>query len=98
MEAKAGNAGGMTRNLDRSIERVSDRAHQAVDRAAGAASSVAERLNEHVDALSEKGEELRALPENWMEGARDYVREHPLAALGIALAAGYVFSMIMRDK
>ena len=91
-------AGGMTRNLDRTIERASDRAHQAVDRAAGAASSITDRLNEHVDALSEKGEELRAMPENWMEGARDYVREHPVAALGIALAAGYLFSMMMRNK
>ena len=71
---------------------------EAVDRAAGAASSVADRLNEHVDALSEKGDELRAIPENWMAGARDYVREHPLGALGIALAAGYLFSMMMRDK
>ena len=33
-----------------------------------------------------------------VEGAREYVREHPIAALGMALAAGYVLSMIMRSR
>ena len=98
MEAKSGNTGGMTKNVDRTIERVSERAHQAVDRAAGAASSVAERIGERVDTLSEQGAALRELPENWMEGAREYVREHPVASLGIALAAGYLLSMMMRSK
>ena len=32
----------------------------------------------------------------WVEGAAEYVREHPIAALGIAAAAGYLFSMISR--
>lgn len=99
MEAKGnGGMGGMTKNMDRTIERASDRAHQAVDRAAGAASSVAERLGERVDALAERGEALRELPESWLEGTRDYVREHPVASLGIALAAGYLLSMILRGK
>lgn len=95
MEAK-GNGGmsGMTKNMDRTIERASDRAHQAVDRAAGAASSMAER----VDAMAERADELRELPETWVEGARDYVRENPLASLGIALAAGYVLSLILRSR
>jgi len=95
MEAK-GNT--MQRNLDRNIERVSQSAHHAVDRATEAASSVAERLGEHAETLAEKRDELMELPENWMEGAREYVREHPLASLGIALATGYLLSMIMRSK
>ena len=95
MEAKASS---VSRNMDKTIEQVSDRAHSAVDRAAGAASSVAGRLGDRIDALAERGEELRELPETWMEGARDYVREHPFASLGIALAAGYLFSMMMRGK
>jgi ElaB/YqjD/DUF883 family membrane-anchored ribosome-binding protein len=86
------------RNLDRNIERVSQGAHHAVDRASAAASGVAERLGETVEQLSEKKDELLELPETWVEGARDYVREHPLASLGIALAAGYIFSMLMRSK
>jgi ElaB/YqjD/DUF883 family membrane-anchored ribosome-binding protein len=94
MEAKSNTMGGVSRN----IERASDRAHQAVDRAAGAANSVAERLGEHVDTLADKRDELMELPETWMESARDYVRENPLAAVGIAVAAGYLFHMITRSR
>jgi len=36
------------------------------------------------------------LPQDWMETTRDYVRENPLQALGIALAAGYLLHMITR--
>jgi len=38
------------------------------------------------------------MKDNWVEGAREYVREHPVAALGIAVAAGYVLSMLMRSR
>ena len=77
------------RNMDKNIDRLSQGAHQVVDRAASAASSVASRVGE-------KGEEWLEMKDNWVEGARDYVREHPIAALGIAAAAGYLFSMISR--
>jgi ElaB/YqjD/DUF883 family membrane-anchored ribosome-binding protein len=78
-----------TRTLDKNIDRLSQGAHQAVDRASSAASSMAERVGQ-------KGEEIWEMKDNWVEGARDYVREHPIAALGIAAAAGYLFSMISR--
>ena len=95
MEAKTST---MQRNLDRNIDRASQGAHNAVDRASAAASSVAERLGEQVDTLAEKRDELMELPETLLEDARDYVRDHPIAAVGIALAAGYLLSMIMRSK
>ena len=62
-----------TRNLDKSIDRLSHGAHQAVERA------------------GQKGEELMEMKDHWVEGAADYVREHPIAA-----AAGYLFSVISR--
>jgi ElaB/YqjD/DUF883 family membrane-anchored ribosome-binding protein len=73
------------------IDRVSDSAHEAIDRAAAAASSVAGRISDTGDALME-------MPQNWIDDAREYVREHPLASLGMALAAGYILSMIMRSN
>lgn len=95
MEAKGNTvASGMTRN----IERVGDRAHKAVDRATDAATSMAERLGEHADTLAEKRDELMELPETWLEGARDYVRENPLASIGIALAAGYLLHVFTRSR
>lgn len=70
-----------------SIERMSQSAHKAIDKAASVASDYAGRM-------SEKGEQLMSIPEDWMETAREYVREKPFQALGIALAAGYLLHLI----
>lgn len=75
-------------NEDR-IERMSQSAHEAIDKAASVASDYAGRV-------SAKGEELMAVPQDWMDAARDYVRAKPLQALGIALAAGYLLRLITR--
>ncbi|HSU63629.1 MAG TPA: hypothetical protein VLJ12_07155 [Burkholderiales bacterium] len=73
-------------NEDR-IERMSQSAHDAIDKAASVASDYAGRV-------SAKSEEWMAMPQDWMESARDYVREKPFQALGIALAAGYLLHLI----
>jgi ElaB/YqjD/DUF883 family membrane-anchored ribosome-binding protein len=80
-----------TRSGSDHIERASSTAHEAVDRVAQTASQYAERFGEQAEALME-------MKDNWVEGARDYVREHPIAALGMAVAAGYVLSMLMRSR
>ena len=74
----------LTSSTHKQVERMGDTAHQAID----AAAAYAERVGE-------KAEELKEMKENWVEGARDYVREHPVGALGIAVAAGYVLSLVM---
>ena len=73
------------------IDSLSQSAHQTVDRAAQAASDVAERW-------SEKADELMSQGVTWIEDAREYVKEHPFASLGIALAAGYLLSMMTRGR
>lgn len=73
------------------LDSLSQTAHQTVDRATQAASEVAERWGEKADELMSQGE-------TWIEDARDYVKEHPMAALGIALAAGYLLSMMTRSR
>ncbi len=97
METKSGN-GGMQKTAEKSIDSYTQTAHHAVDRAAEAAAAAAGRLGERVEALSAKGEELFEMKDQWIDGARDYVREHPFQALGIAVAAGYILSMMMRSK
>ena len=69
------------------VERVGETAHQAIDTAAG-----------YAGRLDEKAEEWMEMKDDWVEGTREYVREHPIAALGIAVAAGYVLSMFMRSR
>ena len=67
------------------IERVSSGAHGTVERAATMAASAADRL-------LVKRDELAQATDEWVETTRGYVREHPLAAVGFALAAGYLLS------
>ncbi len=97
MEPKSG-SGGMQKNVEKGVESYSRTAHQAVDRAAEAASAAAGRVSEQIEALGAKGEELLEMRDQWVDGAREYVREHPFQALGIAVAAGYLLSMMMRSK
>lgn len=80
-----------TRSTDKTVDRLSQSAHQAVDRAANAASSYAERFGE-------KSDELMQMPQDWLETARDYVRANPMQAMGMALAAGYLLSILMRSR
>lgn len=69
------------------IDRLSESAHAAVDRAAQTAAQMAERVGA-------KGEELFAMRDDYVEAARDYVKQNPIMAIGIALAAGYLFGKI----
>jgi ElaB/YqjD/DUF883 family membrane-anchored ribosome-binding protein len=73
------------------IERLSDGAHRVVDEAANRAGAIADRFGE-------KADELMEMKEDWFEAGRDYVREHPVAALGIAVATGYLLSIVMRSR
>ena len=73
------------------IDRLADSAHGAIDRATQTAAQVAERFGE-------KGEELLAMKDDYIGTARDYVKENPLMALGIALAAGYLFGKITSGR
>lgn len=86
MESKSSTAG-----TQKHIERVGDGAHRVVDQATNRASAIADRFGE-------KADELMEMKEDWLEATRDYVRDHPVAALGIALAAGYILNAITRGR
>ena len=72
-----------TAAAQKQIDRLADSAHGAIDRA----SEMAERLGDKTD-------ELWGMKDDYMESARDYVKQNPLMALGLALAAGYLFGKI----
>ena len=62
------------------------------------ASSTEERLREAAAAgeqrLRETGEEARIAAERAMDHVREYTKENPLAAAGIAFAAGVILSRL----
>ena len=78
-------------NLAPVVERVAAGAHDAVDRAAGAATAAA-RL------VEKKSEVLKAAQERYLEGCRERVRDNPLAAIGIAMAAGIALSFLFSRR
>ena len=70
------------------VDRVAASAHQAVDKAAGAANAA-----RAVDKKS--GKLLKTMQERYIDGCRDAVRDKPLATIGIAVAAGFVLSLLL---
>lgn len=70
-----------------SLDRLSESAHAAVDRATQTAAQVAEQFGA-------RSEDLLAMKDEYVEAAREYVKENPFVAVGIALAAGYLFGKI----
>ena len=63
------------------------------------AGSAEERLREAAAAgeqrLRETGEEARVVAERAMDHVREYTKENPLAAAGIAFAAGVILSRLL---
>ena len=69
------------------LSRLGDTAHQTMGRVSDYASHAADRL-------SERGHELIDMQGRAWESARIYIREHPLAAIGIAIAVGLLISRL----
>jgi ElaB/YqjD/DUF883 family membrane-anchored ribosome-binding protein len=71
------------------IDRAAELAHNAVDKAANAAAPTA-------DWLEEQGENLAATRKKLVDGTSEYVSEHPLKSVAIALIAGLLIGRIFR--
>lgn len=65
--------------------------HEAVERLAGVAAQA-------VDKAELSGEYLMAKQAKAVRGARGYVREQPLTAVGVALASGFLLSWALRQR
>jgi ElaB/YqjD/DUF883 family membrane-anchored ribosome-binding protein len=102
-----------TSNLERgraedqsAVNKTAAAAHSTVDKVASAATPAADRLaagaHQMVDKVAEmaaaKGEQLRVQQEQLIESCRGYVRDNPITALGIAVAAGFVLSRILSNR
>jgi ElaB/YqjD/DUF883 family membrane-anchored ribosome-binding protein len=74
-----------------SIDRMTASAHHAVDRMASAAATAAERLSGANTRLSESTQE-------WRDETVDYVRAHPMTAVGVAFLVGFLLSRLTRGR
>lgn len=75
----------LTEDVSTAASHLSDKAHETYNRVSGAASDAVNRI-------SERSRELLDSPT--AQNARTYVREHPLAAIGIAVAVGLLISRL----
>ena len=73
------------------VDRMTSGAHDVVDRVAGVATQAAQTL-------SVTGKKLKGAEQKVAAGARGYLREHPVASLGVALAAGVVLSRLFSTR
>jgi len=77
---------GLSDKATAGIDRMTSGAHQAVDRVAQAATTAAEQIGQ-------RGSELRARQAQLSDAARECVRRHPMASIGIALGVGLLLSL-----
>jgi ElaB/YqjD/DUF883 family membrane-anchored ribosome-binding protein len=73
------------------VDRVAASAHEAVDKAAHAATAAAR-------VIDKKGSQLKDLQSEYLDSCRAQVRDHPLAALGVAVAAGFLISFLLSRR
>ncbi len=73
------------------VERLASGAHQTVDRIASAAAATAARLGNQT-------EQLNAARARARQVCSTYVQEKPLAALGIAVVAGFLLGRLLSSR
>ena len=81
-----------------SAETIADRASAGLSRISDTAQETMGRVGEYASQtagrLSERGHDLMEMQGRAFEQARGYVREHPVAAIGIAIAVGLIISRL----
>ena len=84
------------------MRRVVQGAHEAVDRIADKPIPAVERLrgtyNDATDTLKQRADQAVDLKDEWTESLRTAVREHPLAAIGTALALGVILAKLTSNN
>lgn len=73
------------------VEKVSHSAHQVVDK-------IVSVTNQAAEALGDKGKQLQDAEQQALDNCRGYVRDNPLASLGIAVAAGFLLSRLLSGR
>ncbi len=85
---------------DPMADRLARGAHAAVDRVADSASAAVGRVQsgvtETLSSVGDKVQGLSASQHQWVEQCRQSVRDHPLAAVGAGLAAGWLIARWLR--
>lgn len=81
-------------------DRAAKKAHDVIDRAADAAAGAEQRLRAKAEEARDRalaaGGQARANSDEWVNEARLYIHERPIAAVGVAFVAGYIMAALFR--
>lgn len=91
------------RRADELIDRIAQSAHETIDRLAQSAHSAAQSAAPQLDKLQQglsgsggsmqsRADQMRDIGDEWVEGLSATVRDHPIAAVGVALAIGMLIA------
>ncbi len=82
------------------VNRVAQTAHATIDRLANQATPAVQHLQKSLentnDMLHQRADQARDMGSEWCESLRGSVRQHPLAAVGTALAVGLLIARLTR--
>jgi ElaB/YqjD/DUF883 family membrane-anchored ribosome-binding protein len=88
--------------IEDGAERIADTARSGADSAKGEFSKFSAKLRANgaqlEDELRDAGERISEGAKKFGDAAVEQIREHPLAAFGIAFAAGVLISRVMRSR
>jgi ElaB/YqjD/DUF883 family membrane-anchored ribosome-binding protein len=79
------------RALQSATERLASAAHRAVDTLSDYTGRAEDRVRDTTRIASERSLE-------YVNEVRNYVEAHPVAAIGIAVAVGFAFGVLMRPR
>lgn len=82
--------------LDRAADKVEHGLHTATDKVAGAASKTVDGATAARQRGREVMDDVVDTTSDWMDQAREYVREKPAQSVAIALAAGWLVGRLTR--
>jgi ElaB/YqjD/DUF883 family membrane-anchored ribosome-binding protein len=87
-------------NEQQAVDKGAAKAHESVDRGAEHARSAMGAAKDYYSEadrkLRERAEEGRRKGQDFLENVEDYVRDHPLTAIGLAFAVGTLLPMLRR--
>ena len=81
----------MADSANASVDYLASGAHETVDKIAGAAAQAAE-------SIEGKGAQLKELQVEWLETSRQYIRDNPVKALGVAVVGGFLLSRLLNSR
>lgn len=75
----------------KTTDKVSNFAHETVDKVTNA-------TNQAREAFDEKSDQLMDAEQQLMKNCRGYIRDNPVTSLGIAVAGGFLLSRLLSGR